>query len=134
MDRPHPTKRASEAIPLERGLKASISAKSGIVERTAAANEIRILLEGIKAVLWEKARKWPKENMTWEMMAERLAKKGPGGTEYHELLSQEAKYLFLFGLLSSVGKDREGKSLNDIENIWAQTLDHIFTVLGLIKS
>jgi hypothetical protein len=76
----------------DRALKAKDSVKIGIGERTSAAIEIRTLLEGLKGNLWQRAKNWPKENMTWREMAKRLAKNGFGGTEYHELLRQEDTY------------------------------------------
>jgi hypothetical protein len=48
--------------------------KSGVGERTAAALEIRTLLDEIQGFLFEKARKQEKETITWNEMSKRLAK------------------------------------------------------------
>ena len=38
-------------------------------KRKSAASEMRTLLAGITGVLFIQARRWPKENMTWEIMS-----------------------------------------------------------------
>ena len=118
----------------DRASQAFATVKSGVGERTAAALEIRTLLDDVQGFLFDKARKQPKENMTWNEMSKRLAKGLYAGHEYQGLITQGAKRSALIDTLSRIAKDREGKLLNSMEDIWSQALDHIFIVLGLIKS
>jgi hypothetical protein len=67
-------------------------------------------------------------------MSKRLAKGVYAGHQYQGLITQGARRSALIDTLSRIAKDREGKLLNNMEDIWTQTLDHIFIVLGLIKS
>jgi hypothetical protein len=108
--------------------------KSGVGERTAAALEIRTLLDEMQGFLFEKAHTQAKETITWNEMAKRLAKGVYAGHQYQGLITQGARHSALIDTLSRIAKDREGKLLNSVEDIWTQTLDHIFIVLGLIKS
>ena len=116
----------------DRASNAYLSARSSIGERTAAALEMRNLLDGVQGDLLEKARRWPKENMTWNKMAERLSKGKNEGTEQQELIDQETTRTSLTSQLSTVLKDREGDSLKNLNNVWTQLLDHIYVVLNLI--
>jgi hypothetical protein len=94
---------------------------------------MRNLLGGVEGDLFQLARSKDKENMTWELMIERLAKGVPKGHEYRELISQIAFRSTLVSRLSDVLKDREAGSENDIGHLWTQVLDHIHTILGLLK-
>jgi hypothetical protein len=118
----------------DRASQAFSTMKSGVGERTAAALEIRTLLDEIQGFLFEKARKQEKETITWNEMPKRLAKGVYAGHQYQGLITQGARRSALIDTLSRIAKDREGKLLNNMEDIWTQTLDHIFIVLGLIKS
>jgi hypothetical protein len=115
----------------EEAYKNSYGFKSGVVEKTTAANSIRNFMEGVKGDLFEKARTWPKENMTWETMNKRLAKTVTGEEE-RMLLEQGEKRSSLLDRLADVLKDREGSSVTNLEYIWAEVLDHVFIVLSLI--
>lgn len=106
--------------------------KSGTMKRTAAANEIRNLLLGLKGDLWNKARKWPKENMNWNNMSARLAINGGRGQEHVTLGAEERKHTSLLARLADVLKDREGNSITNLNAIWTEVLDHLYTVLGLL--
>ena len=117
----------------DRALKAYLAVRSGTGQRTAAAAEMRTLLRGVQGDLFEKARRWPKENMKWETMAERLSKGQAGGTEHQEVINQEAVHGSLISRLSTVFKDREGSSLTNIDDLWTQVLDHIYIVLELVQ-
>jgi len=121
---------------LERFNRASAAyyaAASGTAERTAAAMEMRTLLDGIKGALFERARRHPRENMTWRKMAERLTKGHKGGPEETEVRNQEKSRSSLIERLSQIAKDREGGSLTNIDHVWTQLLDHIYTVLSLLS-
>jgi hypothetical protein len=117
----------------DRALSAHYAARSGTGQRTAAASEMRTLLDGLQGDLFARARKWKKENMTWATMAERLSKGKSGQTEQQELANQEAARTRLISQLSDVLKNREGSSSMNLDNLWAQVLDHIYIVLGLIN-
>lgn len=111
---------------------AYIHAKADTVKRSEAALEMRNLLDGVKGDLFEKAREKERENMTWEIMAKKIVKPSPIGTELAELIRQGTVRSILYDRLSNVLKDREGSSQINLDNIWTELLDHIFTVLGLI--
>lgn len=117
----------------DRAFDAYFAVRSGTGERTAAATEMRTLLDGVQGVLFEKARKRPKENMTWETMADRVGKGKARGTEHKKLVDQESARRFLISRLSDVLKGREGDSLTNLDNVWTQVLDHIYVVLKLIE-
>jgi len=70
----------------DRAVNAYSMYKSGIGERTSAAMVIRTLLNGVQGTLFEKARKQPKENMTWGKMGSRLADILPNSENYKELI------------------------------------------------
>jgi hypothetical protein len=106
-------------------------AESG--ERTSAAIEMRTFIDGLKGDLFQLARRHEKEDMSWTEMAKRLSKGGAAGLEYNEIMRQEGIRSSLIKRLSAVGKDREGKSLTDLNNIWSELLDHAFTILNLIN-
>jgi hypothetical protein len=101
-------------------------------EKIATANHMRNLLYGLQGDLWEHARHSPRETMNWNTMASRLAINGNRGQEYITLASQEAVQSTLISRLSEVLKDREGGSLTDLDSIWVEIQDFIFTVFGLI--
>jgi hypothetical protein len=108
-------------------------AVSGVGEPTAAANEMRNLLDGVKGELFDKARRKEKKKMTWNIMAERLAKRGPGGIEHQELLEQGEIFSSLFDRLSKILKAREAGTRTDVDIVWIEVLDHIYAVLGLVN-
>jgi len=112
--------------------KAYMAAKSGVGTRTAAATEVRNLLDGVKGDLFQMARTSPDENMTWDEMVERLSKGISSGPEHQELVHQGSERSRLISRLSDVLKDREGGSVTNLDNVWTLLLDHTYTVLGLI--
>ena len=110
-----------------------VAAKSRAGERTVAASEMRTLLEGIKGELFEKARHWQKENMTWKTMSERLSKGEINGTEQIELIEHETINNRLIKDLSTILKNREGDNLKNLDDIWTMLLDHLYVIFGLIN-
>jgi hypothetical protein len=107
--------------------------KSDPKEKTAAANGMRNLLLGVQGELWERARRWPDENMTWSTMSARLSINGGRGQEHITLDNQKRVKGPLFSRLAEVLKDREGGSLTNLDTIWTEVIDFLFTVLGLIN-
>jgi len=71
--------------------------------------------------------------MTWEKMTNRLAKGALGSTEYQTVLGQENNHLHLIDQLSNILKDREGRSMMNLDDVWSQVLEHLFIVLTLVK-
>ncbi len=116
----------------ERAINAWTAVKSGTGERAAVATEMRTLLDGVKGVLFEKARARQGENMTWEEMAKRLSKESETGAEEQALVDQNGKRSILLDKLSTVLKDREGETLTDIDDLCTMVLDHLYIVLQLI--
>ncbi len=108
-------------------------AKSGTTNGRESALEMRNTLEGLKGDLWQLAKRTKNENMTWERMSERLAKNEGHGIECDELINQGTVRLSLIDRLSDIQKDRVPLKTADLDHLWTQFLDHIFTVLGLIK-
>ncbi len=104
--------------------------KARIVPKTSSATEIRTLVDGVKGDLFNIARNWPKENMTWEKMVERLA---IGEVQKQELTDQEKTHSSLISRLSDVLKEREGGSVINLENIWTQVLDYLFVLFSLVN-
>lgn len=90
---------------------------------------MRNVFNGVKGDLFEKARKTPNENMTWITMYQRLAK---GENERQALLRNDTVRTSLNKDLSETLKDRANSSTNNIDNLWTQTLDFIYTVLNLL--
>lgn len=108
--------------------------KAGVGEKTSAAMEMRNFLYGLVGDLAQFAKQWEKENTpSWEKIAERLSKNGTSGLEYQEMLRQKNVHSSLIGRLSSVGKDREGSSVTNLNHIWTELLDHVFTILNIIN-
>lgn len=114
---------------LELAHQAYYTAKSGTGERTAAALEMRTLLNQVQGELFQKARSKPKENMTWETMAERLQ---PDPAPRSLLRAQEQTRSELVDELSRITKQREGISIRDLNIVWMRWLDHLYIVLGLV--
>jgi len=102
-------------------------------KRISAANGIRNLLYGIQGDLYEKARKWKNENMTWEEMAKRLAKGGINSVEFKEVINQQKEFSKLIEILSNILKDHEGKLLHNLEAVWIRSLDFIYVILSVIN-
>ena len=106
--------------------------KSGIGERTSAANTIRNLVAGVQGTLFEKARKQPRENMTWGKMGSRLARIVPDSENYPEFIRQNAVRTRLISSLSDIVKDREGGAATNLDFVWTRVLDHLFVTLSLL--
>ncbi|MFC2004258.1 hypothetical protein ACFLUK_01770 [Chloroflexota bacterium] len=118
----------------DRAQAANIQVKSGIINSTqAASSEMRNLLYGIKGDLIELARKTPREKLSWQEMVRRLSKPGLKDEPLHTLISQEAVYTSLTNQLSETAKDWKPLSSVQLNHIWIQVLDFIYTVLGLIN-
>jgi hypothetical protein len=92
-------------------------------KRESTANFIRNLLYGVSGQLFELARKHPKENMSWREMAKRLANSSSAEAV---IFRQEKEQSNLISRTSDVLKDHGAGSLTNIDNIWVQTLEHLY--------
>lgn len=117
---------------LDRAVNSYSSYQMGTTRRTAVAIEIRNLIDGVKGDLFERARNWPTENMTWPTMAQRLSKGPENGPQFQELIEHERTHSSLISRLSDIAKDREAGSFTNLDNVWAETLEHLYAVLGLV--
>lgn len=103
--------------------------KLGVSSRTSAANEARNLLYGIKGDLFQFARSWEDENMTWEEMAKRL---GASEFDQKKLVREKSNHSTLVNRLSAISKDRERGFYTNLNYIWTQSLDHLYVALTAI--
>jgi hypothetical protein len=110
--------------------KAYIAAKSGTMNDSAAASEIRTFLYKLKGELFEVARRMPRENMTWSRMSHRLAK---GNSEEGILAARHKFELILEDQLSNLLKLREGERNDTLGNIWPRVLDHVYIILNSVS-
>jgi len=117
---------------LENAIRSFDSYRSGTGSRTSAAADMRTLLDGVKGDLFELARLHPGENITWEIMASRLAIGGVTSPQYAELLDLEKVRSSLISRLSDIFKDREAGSVTNMDQIWLEFQEHLVAVLGLI--
>jgi hypothetical protein len=117
----------------ERAETSYLQFKAGKGERTAAAMEMRTFLDGVQGDLFQSARKWKKEKMTWEKMAEKLSKGGASSLECKEMIRQDKTRSSLISRLSDIGKNREGGSITNLNHIWTELLDHVYAVLNIIN-
>ena len=65
-------------------------------------------------------------------MSPRLAIGGGGGYQHISLENQGRVRSRLLSRLADVLKDREVGSVTNLDTIWTQILDHLFTILRLI--
>jgi len=108
--------------------------KSGIGDETFVANEMRNFLRGLYGCLLRRAKYWENENdLDWEKIGKRLSKGSPGSTEFQEFIKQEEKYRSLYSRLSKVGKDEDKYSINNLNHVWSELLDYVYTILNLIN-
>lgn len=117
----------------DRAVNTYSSLKAGVAKRTAAASEMRTLIDGLQGILFERATEHQGENMNWEIMSRKLAKGTPGEREEQELLRQKAVRGSIISRLSDVLKDHLAGSATNMDNIWSEVLDHIYVVLSLVK-
>jgi hypothetical protein len=108
------------------------TAKSLADRIPSASNEMRVVLDKLKGELFEKARSRPKENMTWDVMAERLGKIPDPKSGAQLIKDQEVHRDQLYGLLSQLLKKRDESERAELASLWVLFLDHLAVVLGSI--
>ncbi len=98
---------------------------------TAAAAELRTLLEGVQGELFAMVRHWPRENMTWAAALERLRTSAPTNEwAYEQVVRQQVIHVGLRNDLSNVLKRRrEG----EVAALRAQVLDHVEALLNAVE-
>lgn len=108
-------------------------AKSQPDQIPLAAIEARNLLDKLKGELWKEARRSVRENMTWDLMSDRLGAVPDHNSASQALRDQETHRSYLFERLSDLAKHREGMFSQDLNTLWPLILDHIFVVCGSIR-
>ena len=104
----------------------------GIAAKSAAASELRNLIDGVQGELMDLARTSPREQLNWEIMSKRLV---PASSDMHGVLLEQGRLRStLYGDLSHATKLREGERAQPIEDLLARALDHAFTVLAAFKA
>lgn len=117
----------------ERAVSAAASAANGIANPTIAAIEIRTFMDGVKGDLVEAAREPGEQKVTIHSLSTRLAVGGPESPEASELEHQWAKRTVLYDRLSSIGKDRQVATSDELRDLWVEVLDHLYAVLALVR-
>ena len=102
---------------------------AGHGSETAAALEMRTFLDGLKGELYEKARHHSDENMTLDIVLERLFLSAPTRMEVKEQLKQRS---VLIHALSSLAKRRGSSASYELEALWARVLDHVFILVSAL--
>lgn len=106
----------------------------GTGDRPSTANAMRNLLCGVQGNLWEKARTYDKEPMTWVLMSQRLTMGIADGPEYQQLVDEERTFNGLVkDKLPKVLHLREGQNEIDISILWLELQSHLITVLRLVR-
>ena len=106
-------------------------AKTGPAGIPDAATAMRTLLDKLKGELFSLAQTFPKENMTWAVMARRLA-----GTEERQaelLLEVDTTRGHLIEDLSGLLKQRTPLDLGALSSAWMRTVAHVFVVCGCLR-
>lgn len=111
---------------------AYIRAKSEVGSRREAANELRNTLYGLNGDLVELAGT-AKDNHPWQKMAAALSKGGVGSNECQEVIRQNSVRKTLDSRLANILKDRAEGSYTNLEDVWTEVLDHIYTVLSMLE-
>jgi len=123
----------ARAAELDHAYEECMRGKAGLGHRTSAGIAMRNLLEHVKGDLMERARFHPGENMTWQIMAQRLVAGPQHGSERQALLAQERHWGALHHDLSDVAKaQKRGENL-ELDDLWTRLLDNLFVTLGLTK-
>ena len=118
---------------LDEARKSFESARAGSVSAAAAALEIRTLIDRAQGELFNKAKKHPKENMTWDTMTARLCPHDRAPEQSATLTTQKKLRGQVIGRLSGVAKRRAEANVIELEHAWTQALDHLYVVFRAIE-
>jgi hypothetical protein len=105
-------------------LDAAEVAKRDELVQESAAMEMRTFLYKLKGELFAKARMNAVENMTWELMAERLGV----GAGCEGLVEQGGAHGSVISTLTNIGKARY--STFSFTEAWTRFVDHVYVVSG----
>jgi len=108
--------------------------RAGTATPSSAAGDIRTLLDGVQGDLFAKARKWEKENMTWEEMSGRLAIGGHLSPSLQQLLTHSPIRSSLMHRLGNIVHERPPGTPGQVQSLWAEALDHLFVVLRSVRN
>lgn len=67
------------------------SYKGGVGDKKKVALSLRNFIDGVKGDLWDKVKSHEKENMTWEIISNRLIKESASAEEKEILIEQQGK-------------------------------------------
>jgi hypothetical protein len=98
---------------------------------TAAAADLRTLLEGVQGELVDLVRNWPKENMTWPGAIQRLMAGSTDTWAHTQLSRQQETQERLRDELSNVLK---GRREGQVAVLWARVLTHLEALLSAVES
>lgn len=105
--------------------------KLDVEQAASAASELRNLLDKLKGELFRKAQHHKGDNMTWEIMSERLTVIRASASDRQVLLEQEIQRSRLYGDLSSIAK-RRNLNMTQVEMLWPRVVDHVYVVCGCL--
>jgi hypothetical protein len=98
-----------------------------------AGIQLRNVLAHTKGELISKAmRLSKKQKLKWYQMASILAKGGTASPEHSLLITQEPSFKSLHDRLTIIAKNQSVIARQDLEDIFTEWVDHLFTVLNLV--
>jgi hypothetical protein len=103
--------------------------KLGVGPESAAAVDIRTFLDALKGELFERARRKPKEKMTFDTVLERLFSSALNRTDVEQQLAQRPD---LYDQLSKKVKRRPSSPDYNVHALWTRVLDHAFIVANAL--
>lgn len=105
--------------------------KNGILSETSTAIEIRTFLDGLKGDLFELAKNHHNENMTLDILGNRLSSIYGIPSINQTIINNLFKLGSLKNRLSEIGKDRVKSSIVNLESIWVEVLDLTNSLLNI---
>lgn len=117
----------------ERAFRAHSADATKTGARTAAAIEMRTLLDGVQGELFARAGHQRGQKTSWLSIAMHFAKGEPCDITYQKVVEEGQSREKLIGQLSLSAKDRDESHPVDLDAVWTETLDHIYTVLSLVR-
>jgi hypothetical protein len=108
--------------------------KNGTSEVFSPAAAIRNVLQHFKGQLLIKARKTEKETPNWDAMAERLVCEKKPSPEFNVLKQERYTHSTLYDKLSRILKGNMIVTPEELENVFIEVIDHVYTVLSLIAT
>jgi hypothetical protein len=107
--------------------------KNGTWTVSEAALPARNLVQHLQGDYFETARQWPNENMTWPIMAGRLASTPAPSLEHTILLDAGKLSSRLYDRLSQILKGNKPVTVLEFENLWVEMVDHMFICLSTMS-